>query len=121
LLSLQSRVMHSCDARVPSGLSAMTRTSGPLLPHPTPPLHAKAVLSCVRLEQVRVGERVEAADARGERISSRVYFIHDHAEQAPIVEVKHMHGALPTRMEGGAIQSRHAQLPASLDWRLQAR
>eukprot|EP00291_Cryptomonas_curvata_P007251 CAMPEP_0172189436 /NCGR_PEP_ID=MMETSP1050-20130122/22521_1 /TAXON_ID=233186 /ORGANISM="Cryptomonas curvata, Strain CCAP979/52" /LENGTH=363 /DNA_ID=CAMNT_0012864127 /DNA_START=11 /DNA_END=1102 /DNA_ORIENTATION=- len=48
----------------------------------------------VRLDQVRVGERVEAADASGARIASRVYFIHDHVEHAPIVEIKHAHGLL---------------------------
>ena len=47
----------------------------------------------VRLDQVKVGDVVQGADASGARKGSRVYFIHDHKEQAPVVQLKHAHGA----------------------------
>ena len=46
----------------------------------------------LRLDQVKVGDVVGSADSDGQLSGSRVYFIHDHAEKAPIVQLKHAHG-----------------------------
>jgi len=48
----------------------------------------------LRLDEIRVGDMVQAADARGVVSHSRVYFIHDHAEPAPTVQLKHAYGVL---------------------------
>lgn len=49
----------------------------------------------VRLDEVVVGDVVEGADASGARKGSRVYFIHDHAAQAPVIALEHAHGKAP--------------------------
>jgi len=48
----------------------------------------------VRLDEVRVGDMVQAADAGGVVADARVYFIHDHAAPAPTLQLKHDHGVL---------------------------
>jgi hypothetical protein len=43
---------------------------------------------------IEIGDRVEGSDEAGSRIFSRVYFIHDHVDIAPIVQLKHEAGCL---------------------------
>ena len=46
----------------------------------------------VRVGDVRVGERVEAAGAGGSRAFSRVYFVHDHPGRSPVLRLAHDDG-----------------------------
>jgi hypothetical protein len=46
----------------------------------------------LRLDEVRVGDMVQAAAADGAVADSRVYFIHDHAQPAPTAQLKHAYG-----------------------------
>lgn len=48
----------------------------------------------VRVGDVRVGDMVEAAGPAGERVFSRVYYVHDHPAAAPVLSLAHAQGAL---------------------------